>query len=239
MCFHTKDEDLGMVFPVMKQMRDQFKMNIIAVEYPGYGLLHDMAPSEKAIYEVSLTTLRFLVDQVNVNYPHIYLFGRSLGSGPAVYLAAQYPVGGLILVSPFSSIRAAVESIVGRFLSCAFRELFPNIAMIGQVSCATLFIHGESDGLLPKDHSVELFRKCRARKLLVTPPSMEHTSNVFDDASFLVLPAIHFFGFPGYYTSSPPRLPGFVFRDQWRRVSSESEPAKRESSFFCDEIRSL
>mmetsp|Transcript_2597 Transcript_2597/g.7762 ORF Transcript_2597/g.7762 Transcript_2597/m.7762 type:complete len:601 (-) Transcript_2597:61-1863(-) len=217
MFFHANAEDLGMSFAVLKHMRDQFKVNVLAVEYPGYGLLQGIAPSEDAVYEVSLTAFRFLVDEIGVRYSQIILFGRSLGSGPAVYLAAQYPVGGLILVSAFSSIRAAVQSIAGRIFSWTFKERFPNSRIIANVSCSTLFIHGGNDGLIPAEHSLRLFRRCRARKLLITPPKMEHNSNLFGDASFLAVPAIHFFGFPGYYTTTPPRLPACLFENPDRR----------------------
>lgn len=234
--FHANAEDLGMSFAVLKHMRDQFKVNVLAVEYPGYGLLRGMTPSEDGVYEVALTTFRFLVDEVNVRYSQIILFGRSLGSGPAVYLAAQYPVGGLILVSAFSSIKAAVQSIVGRLFAWSFKERFPNSKIIANVSCSTLFIHGECDGLIPADHSLRLFRRCRARKLLITPPRMEHNSNLFGDASFLAVPAIHFFGFPGYYTASPPRLPAVLFESPDRRARMREQmrvDAIRQGPWLC------
>jgi len=225
-----------MSFAVLKHMRDQFKVNVLAVEYPGYGLLQGMLSSEEAVYEVALTAFRFLVDEIGVRYSQIILFGRSLGSGPAVYLAAQYPVGGLILVSAFSSIRAAVQSIAGRVLAWTFKERFPNGRIIANVSCSTLFIHGGNDGLIPADHSLRLFRRCRARKLLITPPKMEHNSNLFGDASFLAVPAIHFFGFPGYYTTSPPRLPACLFENPDRRRRSRPSEAKASSlkPWLCD-----
>lgn len=238
--FHANAEDLGMSFAILKHMRDQFKVNVLAVEYPGYGLLNGMATDEEGIYEVALTTFRFLVDVIGVGYSQIILFGRSLGSGPAVYLASQYPVGGLILVSAFSSIRAAVQSIVGRLFALAFKERFPNSHMIANVSCSTLFIHGEADALIPMDHSLRLFKRCRARKLLVTPPDMEHNSNLFGDASFLAVPAIHFFGFPGYYTPTPPRLPASMFETPDRRarqLEAKPSPAQEGSSgrpWLCD-----
>lgn len=231
--FHANAEDLGMSFAVLKHMRDQFKVNVLSVEYPGYGLLHHMQTNEDAVYEVALTAFRFLVDEVNVRYSQIILFGRSLGSGPAVYLAAQYPVGGLILVNAISSVKAAVQSVAGRLIAWTWRERFPNHKIIANVSCSTLFIHGECDGLLPPEHSLRLFKRCRARKLLITPPKMEHNSNLFGDASFLAVPAIHFFGFPGYYTSTPPRLPAALFenperrarlRDQMQQDSTGSQP---------------
>jgi len=231
-----------MSFAVLRHIRDQFKVNVLAVEYPGYGLLHHMEPSEDAVYEVALTAFRFLVDEIGVRYSQIILFGRSLGSGPAVFLAAQYPVGGLILVSAFSSIRAAVQSIVGRVVAWTFSERFPNSKIIANVSCSTLFIHGEADSLIPAEHSLRLFKRCRARKLLVTPPKMEHNSNLFGDASFLAVPAIHFFGFPGYYTASPPRLHAHLFEDPGKRAKLQKEKNKHESlalngarpSWLCD-----
>lgn len=236
--FHANAEDLGMSFAVLKHIRDQFKVNVLAVEYPGYGLLSGMTPSEDGVYEVALTAFRYLVDEINVRYSQIILFGRSLGSGPAVFLAAQYPVGGLILVSAFSSIRAAVQSIVGRIVAWAFNERFPNSKIIANVSCSTLFIHGESDGLIPAEHSLRLFKRCRARKLLITPPKMEHNSNLFGDASFLAVPAIHFFGFPGYYTSTPPRLPAHLFESPERRAKLKDSKVPRESlgtkPWWCD-----
>jgi len=215
-----------MSYGVIKHMRDQFKVNVLAVEYPGYGLLSGLQPSEQGVYEVALTAFRYLFDEVKVRYSQIVLFGRSLGSGPAVHLAAQYPVGGLILVSAFSSIRGAVQSIAGSFLAWGVKEHFPNLQLISNVSCSTLIIHGESDGLIPVEHSLRLFKRCRARKLLATPPTMDHNSNLFADASYLAVPAIHFFGFPGFCTSSPPKLPTHLFEkpDQSKPRTPEKVP---------------
>merc|ERR1719446_1270793 len=99
-----------------------------------------------------------------------------------------------------------------------FNERFSNLSLISNVSCPTLFIHGERDGLIPPEHSLRLFKRCRARKLLITPTKMEHNSNLFGQASFLAVPAIHFFGFPGYYTSTPPRLPATLFESPEKRA---------------------
>ena len=58
----------------------------------------------------------------------------------------------------------------------------PNSApRIVNVSCPVLFIHGASDSLIPVEHSKTLFGLCRSRKLLVTPPKMDHNSSMFSD----------------------------------------------------------
>jgi hypothetical protein len=198
-------------------MRDQFKMNVLAVEYPGYGLLKHIASSEKSVQEVVLTVFRFVVDELRVAYEQIFLFGRSIGSGPATYLASTFPVGGLILVAAFASINEVIRSLAGRIIAGAFVERFPNISLIGNVSCPTLFIHGEKDSLVPPEQSVALFKQCRARKLLITPPSLEHNTNLWSDASFLAVPAINFFGLPGYQQEKPVTMPQHVFEDGRRQ----------------------
>lgn len=233
--FHSNAEDLGMSFNTMKNMRDQFKVNVLAVEYPGYGMLRGVKATEGGIYEAALTAFRYLVDKIGVPYSQIILFGRSLGSGAAVHLAAQYPVGGLILVAPISSVRGAVQSVFGPVLARSFTERFPNHQIMANVSCSTLFIHGEADNLIPMEHSLLLFKKCRARKLLITPPKMEHNSNLFKDTAFLAEPAIHFFGFPGYYTTVPPRLPDELFESPDKKSQSVSrfECESGGRAWFC------
>jgi len=210
---HGNAEDLGMTFPFVRHMRDQFKMNVLAVEYPGYGLLSNIPASEVALKEVVLTAFRFVLDELKVAYEQIILFGRSIGSGPAIYLASRFPVGGLILVAAFASVREVIRGFVGGLIARAFVERFSNISLIGNVSCPTLFIHGEKDSLVPTAQSVALFQHCRARKLLITPPTMEHNTNLFVDASFLAVPAINFFGLPGYLQETPPQMPARFFEE--------------------------
>mmetsp|Transcript_69313 Transcript_69313/g.122706 ORF Transcript_69313/g.122706 Transcript_69313/m.122706 type:complete len:402 (-) Transcript_69313:40-1245(-) len=233
---HGNAEDLGMCFPFVRHMRDQFKMNVLAVEYPGYGLLHGISTSsEAALKEVALTAFRFILDELKVAYEQIILFGRSVGSGPTVYLASRFPVGGLILVAAFASVREAAKSLIGNFVTHVLDDRFPNIALIGNVSCPTLFIHGEKDSLVPPAHSVALFKQCRSRKLLITPPGMEHNTNLFTDAQYLAVPAINFFGLPGYQQETPPQMPARYFEDQkavflMRKASRRKQRGETESN---------
>lgn len=232
---HGNAEDLGMSFSFVRHVRDQFKVNVFAVEYPGYGLLADVKGCEESLNAVGLTAFRFLVDQIGVQYDSIILLGRSIGTGPACALASKYPVGGLILICAFLSIKLAIQHIAGKFVSSMFGDKFPNISAIQNVTSPTLFIHGENDDMIPVRHSLELFKRCRARKLLVTPPTMGHNSNLFGDAQYLAIPAINFFGLPGYCTTSPPRIPAsyFVHPRRSDSVTSSSWGKVDNWSWFC------
>lgn len=238
--FHANAEDLGLVYSALLHLQRQLQVSVLAVEYPGYGLLKDVTtPSEEGICSTALVALRYLVDRVGVAYPQVMLLGRSLGSGPAVYLASRFPVGGLILVNAFTSLRAVAEAHVGWSLaSLAFHEAFVNERRIHNVSCPVLFIHAAKDRTVPTEHSGRLFERCRAsRKLLVTPDRMEHNSHLFADPSFLAVPAIHFFHFPGHQTDRPPRLPQQAFKEplamRIARLRPQQAQDKRFASWFC------
>merc|ERR1712014_268353 len=100
-------------------------------------------------------------------------------------MGSLFPVGGLILVNAFASLRSVVTSMFGEFVARAFREGYVNEKSIANVSCPVLFIHGANDRTVPVEHSVRLFEKCRSRKILVTPDNMEHNSHLFAEPGFL------------------------------------------------------
>lgn len=222
--FHANAEDLGIVHAGLVHLRKQLQVSVLAVEYPGYGLLKDMSPTEENICRAAMLALRYIVsEEVGANYDQVMVIGRSLGSGPAVYLASRFPVAGLILVNPVASIRKAAESHLGKVLGrLAFSNYFNNTVGIRNVSCPVLFIHGANDRTVPVEHSAQLFQLCRSRKLLVTPAGMTHNSHLFEDPQFLAVPAIHFFHFPCYTMDNPPGLPAKVFTPPKKDTTSAS-----------------
>ena len=55
---------------------------------------------------------------------HIYVFGRSIGSGPSSYLSSKRDIGGLVLMSPFTSVKSVAKNLVG-FFSFMISDLVP------------------------------------------------------------------------------------------------------------------
>lgn len=47
---------------------------------------------------------------------NIFLIGRSIGTGPAINIAAVYKVGAIILLSPFTSIKEVVSHMYGELV---------------------------------------------------------------------------------------------------------------------------
>ena len=80
----------------------------LLVDYRGYGASSG-APSEGGL----VSDARLLYDHAlrlpGVDPKRIHAFGRSLGSGVAVALAAERPLAGVILATPFDSLAAVAK----------------------------------------------------------------------------------------------------------------------------------
>ena len=124
--------------------------SVFAYDYPGYGLTAGK-PSEQGVYAASEAAYRFLVEQKNIAPADIVVMGRSLGGGPACYLAEKFPVGALILESTFTSAPRVKTGI--RILPY---DPFPNIVRIKNITCPKLIIHGTRDETVPFSHAKKL-----------------------------------------------------------------------------------
>lgn len=127
----------------------------MAIEYPGYGL-YEGSPDEQTIIEDTEAVYEYLIKKLNINPKNILLYGRSIGTGPASYLASRKEVGALILMSAFTSIRAVVKDLAGTWAQYMIKERFNNLEAIAKVRCPTFFIHGQQDKLIPYTHSADL-----------------------------------------------------------------------------------
>lgn len=123
----------------------------------------------------------YFVNTLGVSRKDIVICGRSIGSGPAVYLAANREPSALILISPFKSIQETAASLIGVF-KFLIADRFKNLELISKVTCPTLFIHGQIDNLIPFTHSIELSKKCGGPYELILPEEMDHNIfNIYED----------------------------------------------------------
>ena len=80
-----------------------------------------------------------------------------MGSGPSCVLGKQRKLGGLILMSPYTTVREAAENVAGKFLAFFVAKHFDNFEEMKSIKCPVLIIHGKADPLIPSHHSDRLF----------------------------------------------------------------------------------
>jgi len=127
----------------------------LLVDYRGYGS-SDGAPSEAALVSDALA---WYDDTVAALHPSkVYAFGRSLGSGVAVQLAAQRRLDGVVLVTPFDSL-VKVASYHYPYLPARWllRTRFDSLSLAPEMTSPLLCIAAMHDEVIPIEHARRLY----------------------------------------------------------------------------------
>lgn len=126
--FHGNAEDIHISHEQCKLISNYVNVSVLAMEYPGYGLYRDngqacetkLKEDAEYVYHYCLQHIPGLTEQ------DILIFGRSMGSGPACFLAGTFNPGGLIVMSGYASIRRVAGDVIG-WLKFTVKEQFDNV----------------------------------------------------------------------------------------------------------------
>lgn len=128
--------------------------DLLLPDYRSYGKSRGKL-SERALHDDALLAYDWLRDRYPDN--EIIVYGRSLGSGIAVRLAAERSPKMLILESPFYSM-ADLAARSMPFLPTSLLLQYPLCSdkYIVNVRCPVVLFHGSDDEVVPYDSSVRL-----------------------------------------------------------------------------------
>ena len=146
---------------------------VAAVDYPGYGL-SDGSPDEEGCYRVVHRLYDWLVAERGFRPQDIVVIGFSIGTGPAVELAASEPVGGLVLQAPYLSAPRIVTKV--RVLPI---DPFPNLKRIGAIRCPLVVIHGTEDSIIPFAHGKRLYELASEPKRFIAVNGADHNDLIW------------------------------------------------------------
>jgi fermentation-respiration switch protein FrsA (DUF1100 family) len=145
---------------------------LVAVSYRGYAGSTGH-PSERGLLQDAAAAYDFAAAQYAAN--RIIVWGFSLGTGVAVALAAERPVGKLILEAPYTSTADVAASLLRivpvRWLMA---DQFPSDERIKRVSAPILIMHGAQDHAIPITFGERLFALAREPKQFVRFPEGGH-----------------------------------------------------------------
>ena len=146
----------------------------LLMDYRGYGQ-SEGSPSEKALVADALALYDHAVKLSGVDPKRIYAFGRSLGSGPAVALAAARPLAGLVLVTPFDSLTALAKRYYWYLpVDWMLKYRFDPIAVAPQLKTPLLCLIAERDEVIPAVHGERLYDAWGGAKRKVLLPDANH-----------------------------------------------------------------
>ena len=145
----------------------RLNLDLFMLDYRGYGKSGGRITSEAQLH----ADVRAAWQQVAPAYEgrrHVIL-GRSLGSGPALELAAEVRAELTLLVSPYLSFEALAAQYYGWVPRFLLRYPMRNDLVIARVTTPIVLIHGERDEVIDAEHSRRLQALAPQSRLVLVP----------------------------------------------------------------------
>jgi pimeloyl-ACP methyl ester carboxylesterase len=150
---------------------------VATMNYPGYGLSTG-SPSEQSFQAASVAAFDALVGTGKC--PRIDLFGRSLGTGVATYVAARRPARRVVLVSPYDSIGAvASDRYWWAPVDVLLRHRFDAKSLAPHIFASVLMVVAPGDRTVRIERSDALFRAWGGPKRFFRSEGADH-ANLLD-----------------------------------------------------------
>ncbi len=177
--------------PLYRGMADR-GAEVVVYDYRGYGFSEGTA--DVAAFRAD--ALR-IYDKAARQYAgrRVVLYGFSLGTAMAAYVASERPVAGLILAAPFATAEEELPVFAARFGIDAetlkrltpdddAKTAFDELAMVHKSLAPMLVLHGTADTLVPIGQGREVYRAGGARdKRFVELPGVAHAQTPFVEAA--------------------------------------------------------
>jgi len=153
------------------------------VNYRGYGGSSGK-PTESGIYKDALE----VYDQVQETHSYISVAGRSLGSGVATYLAANRPVKGVALITPYDSILNVARNRFSMFpVKFLLKDHYDSLSRAKEIKSNTLVIVAEHDQVIPMRHTQRLIDGFRQDQVLLKVIKNSGHNNLSNSAVYYEL----------------------------------------------------
>ncbi|MDM8561717.1 alpha/beta hydrolase [Candidatus Marithioploca araucensis] len=108
---------------------------------------------------------------------HIVAYARSLGTGIAVHLASQRPLKGLILVSPYDSIRSVAQEFYPYVpVSLLLKHHFDAMKYAPSIKIPMLALIAEKDEIISPSHSLALINAWGGHTYQHKIPNTDHNN---------------------------------------------------------------
>ena len=146
----------------------------LIVNYRGYGA-SEGSPSERALVADALTLYDYASALPGIDAQRMFAFGRSLGSGVAVALAAQRTLRGAVLVTPFDSLAAVAKRYYPYLpVDWMLKHRFDSIDRAPSLGTPLLCLIAERDDVIPPAHAERLFAAWAGPKRKVVLRGADH-----------------------------------------------------------------
>jgi uncharacterized protein len=148
--------------------------SLLAANYRGYGG-NPGDPSERVLFADALAWYDWAVDRGDIDPSRVVAFGRSLGSGVAVHVAAERTLAGVVLITPFDSLRAVAQHHYPYVpAGLLLKHPFDSLSRAPRIQTPLLVVAAERDNIVPVEHAKALYSAWRGPKFLTEITGADH-----------------------------------------------------------------
>jgi len=148
----------------------------IAINHPGYGK-NTGDPSQQGLYQNAIEVYDYVIEKYKLKPENIIIIGRSLGSSVATYLASKRKAAGLVLITPFDSIKNIAANQYKIFpVKFMLKHGFPTIDYIASVTTPILMVAAEKDEIIADSHLQNLNQASGEKTRLIQYSGVGHNT---------------------------------------------------------------
>jgi pimeloyl-ACP methyl ester carboxylesterase len=169
--FHGNAGALDSWGEVAENLGNKTAMDVWMIDYPGYGKSTGKISSQEQLLNIATTVMAELKEKNPAK--NIFVYGRSIGSGIAAFIGSDPAVKGLILETPYISLREMANKTAPFLPSFILKYPMQSNEWITSVKCPILIVHGNQDEVIPFSQGQEL-SKLRGDIQFVEIPDGHH-----------------------------------------------------------------
>ncbi|MGD9683557.1 MAG: alpha/beta hydrolase [Candidatus Obscuribacterales bacterium] len=157
--------------------------SLFIYDYAGFGL-SEGSPTVAGMIDDAASAYECLTGRLAVAPERVVHFGASLGSGPAALLAAERPCAGLILFSPYISLKDEARDVF------PFLKIYPDwlltdcdfdtVASVARLKVPVLIVHSIDDPCISIRHSDRIYAAAREPRSYLRIAGGNHCLTLLD-----------------------------------------------------------
>lgn len=183
--FHGNGENIGDL-PEMAAWLHRRRLSVLLAEYRGYGKSRGVT-RERGIARDAHAAWTTAVERIGGGEtpPRVIVHGRSLGAAIAARLAAERPVRGVVLESPFfSTLEMAKTLFPGLPARWLVTQRYETGAAVARITAPVLVAHSPEDEVVPFEQGRAVYEAAAAPKTFIRLAGGHNTASMFVHTGF-------------------------------------------------------
>lgn len=186
--FHGNAEKAAWQGSFLRSVSNHLDANVLAAEFRGF-VGDTPKPNEAGVLLDCQAARKYMMERYNVRADQIILYGRSLGGGCAVAMAADGGAKALVLERTFDQL---VNVAASKFwfvpVKTLMRNRYNSVKRLEKYEGPIIQLHGESDRLIPISHAKLLHESATNNEVkhFISVPGLGH-NGALSEATFAEL----------------------------------------------------